>query len=67
MLITEENELINQPNSVVAPGLYCRWPCLGPTQGRLTINNRYTQREFKLKFSALQKDDDLQYTENSKK
>ena len=30
-------------------------------------NNRYMQREFQLKFSALQKDDDLKYTENSKK
>ena len=25
-LITEENEQINQPHSVVHPGLYCRWP-----------------------------------------
>ena len=25
-LITEKNELINQPHSVVHPGLYCRWP-----------------------------------------
>ena len=30
-------------------------------------NNRYMQREFQLKFSALQKDNDLKYTENSKK
>ena len=37
------------------------------TQGRLTINNRYTQRQFQLKFSAPQKDDVLKYTENSKK
>ena len=36
-------------------------------QGRLTINNRSTQREFQLKFSALQKDVDLKYIENSKK
>ena len=28
-------------------------------QGRLTINNRYTHREFKLKFSALLKDNAL--------
>ena len=39
----------------------------GCSQGRLTINNRYTQREFEFKFSALRKDDDLKYTENSKK
>ena len=37
------------------------------TQGRLTINNRYTHREFKLKFSALLKDYDLKYAENGKK
>ena len=36
-------------------------------QGRLTINNTYTQREFKIKFSALLKGDDLKYTENSNK
>ena len=36
-------------------------------QGRLTMNNRYTLREFKLKFSALLKDYDLKYSENSKK
>ena len=36
-------------------------------QGRLTINNRYTQREFQLKFSSIQKYDDLKYTEDSKK
>ena len=35
--------------------------------GRLTINNRYTHREFKLKFRALLKDNDLKYVENSKK
>ena len=29
ILITEENQWINQPHSVVHPGLYCRWPCLG--------------------------------------
>ena len=34
-------------------------------QGILT-NNRYTLREFKLKFSALLKADDMKYTENSK-
>ena len=28
-------------------------------QGRLTINNRYTQRKLKLKFAALLKGDDL--------
>ena len=39
----------------------------GPTQVRLTINNRYTHREFKLKFSAFLKDDGIKYTENSKK
>ena len=37
------------------------------TQGRLTINNRYKHREFKLKFSALLKDYDLKYAENCKK
>ena len=26
VLITEENEWINQPHSVLHPGLYCRWP-----------------------------------------
>ena len=37
-------------------------------QGRLmTINNRYTHREFKLKFRALLKDYDLKYAENNKK
>ena len=36
-------------------------------QGRLTINNTYTHREFKLKFSALLKDYDFKYAENSKK
>ena len=36
-------------------------------QGRLTINNRYKHREFKLKFSALLKDFHLKYAENSKK
>ena len=35
-------------------------------QGRLTINNRYTHREFQLKFSALLKDYDLIYGENRK-
>ena len=35
-------------------------------QGILT-NNRYTQREFKLKFSALLKAYDVKYIENSKK
>ena len=30
VLITEENELINQPHSVVHIGLYCRWPWLYP-------------------------------------
>ena len=29
-------------------------------------NNRYMQREFKLKFSALLKAYDIKYTENSK-
>ena len=29
-------------------------------------NNRYTQREFKLKFSALLKASDIKYTDNSK-
>ena len=38
-----------------------------PVQGRLTISNRYTHREIKLKFSALLKDYDLKYRENSKK
>ena len=36
-------------------------------QGRLTINNRYTHCEFKLKFSALLKDNGLKYAANSKK
>ena len=27
VLITEENYWINQPHSVVHPGLYCRWTC----------------------------------------
>ena len=36
-------------------------------QGRLTINNRNTHREFKLKFSALLKANDFKYAENSKK
>ena len=37
-------------------------------QGRLmTINNRYTHREFKLKFRALLNDYDLKYAENNKK
>ena len=31
VLITGENEWINQPHSVVHPGLYCRWPWQGPT------------------------------------
>ena len=35
-------------------------------QGILT-NNRYMQREFKLKFSALLKAYDVKYTEKSKK
>ena len=35
--------------------------------GRLTINNRYMQHKFKLKFSALLKGYDLKYAENSKK
>ena len=39
----------------------------GYVQGKLTINNRYTQREFQLKFSALLKDDAIKYAENSKK
>ena len=39
----------------------------GPIQGILTINNRYTHRSFKLKFSALLKDYNLKYAENSKK
>ena len=30
ILITEENELINQPHSVVHPGLCCRWPWYCP-------------------------------------
>ena len=38
----------------------------GHAQGRLTINNRYTQREFKLKFSALLKDYHLKYAETVK-
>ena len=33
-LITEENELINQPHSIVHPGLYCRWPRVTPEQRR---------------------------------
>ena len=37
------------------------------TQGRLTVNYRYTHRKFQLKFSALLKDYDLKYAENSKK
>ena len=36
-------------------------------QGRLTVNNRYTHRQFKRKFSALLKDYDLKYAENNKK
>ena len=36
-------------------------------QGRLTVNYRYTHRKFQLKFSALLKDYDLKYAENSKK
>ena len=39
----------------------------GCIQGRLTINNRYTHRQFKLKFSALLNDYDLKYAENCKK
>ena len=39
----------------------------GFSQGRLTIRNRYTHHEIKLKFSALLKDYDLKYAENSKK
>ena len=38
-----------------------------PPQGRLTVNYRYTHRKFQLKFSALLKDYDLKYAENSKK
>ena len=37
------------------------------TQGRLTVNYRYTHRKFQLKFSALLKDYDLKNAENSKK
>ena len=61
----------------VAVGLTCLWVAIGlsrdgsmggcRTQGRLIINNRYTQREFKFKFSGLLKDDDHKYTENGKK
>ena len=36
-------------------------------QGRLIVNYRYTHRKFQLKFSALLKDYDLKYAENSKK
>ena len=36
-------------------------------QGRLSVNYRYTHRKFQLKFSALLKDYDLKYAENSKK
>ena len=36
-------------------------------QGRLTVNYRYTHRKFQLKFSALLKDYDLKYAEDSKK
>ena len=36
-------------------------------QGRLTVNYRYMHRKFQLKFSALLKDYDLKYAENSKK
>ena len=43
------------------------WVRQGRGQGRLTINNRYTHREFNLKFSALLKDYDLKYAENSEK
>ena len=39
----------------------------GRQQGKLTVNNRYTHRKFKLKFSALLKDYDLKYAENTKK
>ena len=39
----------------------------GPIQGRLTVNYRYKHRKFQLKFSALLKDYDLKYAENSKK
>ena len=39
----------------------------GGAQCRLTINNRYTHREFKLKLSGLLKDYDLKYAKNSKK
>ena len=37
------------------------------TQGRLTVNYRYTHRKFQLKFSAVLKDYDLKCAENSKK
>ena len=33
---------------------------------QVIYNNRYTQREFKLKFSALLKANDIKYTEHSK-
>ena len=47
---------------------YCNQNHIGcRAQDRLTINNRYTDREFKLKFSALLKDYDLKCAENSKK
>ena len=47
--------------------LSIRTICSCCNQGRLTISNRYTHREIKLKFSALLKDYDLKYAENSKK
>ena len=49
------------------PHLYLTSTFSRSTQGRLTISNRYTHREIKLKFSALLKDYDLKYAENSKK
>ena len=39
---------------------------LSVEQGRLTINNRYTHHEFKLKFSALLEDYDLNMLKTGK-
>ena len=42
------------------------YTCVWLGQDRLTVNNRYTHREFKLKFSALLKDYYLKYAEKSR-
>ena len=55
-------QFLNQARSDTAACRGC-----GLAQGRLTVNYRYTHRKFQLKFSALLKDYDLKYAENSKK